>query len=96
MIRIEERQNIYHGSPTWETSVVNRDLIKDFVPPTGNSVSTTIAYRFELKVKEPLLLSLNGSDPIWLDVGDGLELDGMIWSVKLLNNTGIFRYIAYL
>lgn len=96
MIRNELRQDIYHGSPEWETSSIGRDLIRDFVLPSGKSVATTIAYRFELKVKESMRVSINNSDPIWLDVNDELELEGSIWSVKLLDDTGVFRYIAYL
>ena len=95
-MRQELKQNIYHGSPSWESTTIGRDLIKDFSLPNGSSVSTTIAYRFELKVKEPLLISINGSGPIWLDVGDELELEGDIWSAKLLDSTGVLRYIAYL
>lgn len=95
-MRTELRQNIYHGSPSWENSTEDRDLIKDFVLPNGNSVATTIAYRFELRVKEPIFVSINGSDPIWLDTKDELELEGSIWSVKLTSNSGVFRYIAYL
>ena len=95
-MRIEERQNIYHGSPAWETSVIGRDLIRDFTTTNNSSMATTTAYRFELKVKQPMLLSLNGSDPIWLDTNDELELEGSIWSVELLDNVGVFRYIAYL
>jgi hypothetical protein len=95
-MKTNQKQNIYHGSPSWESSTIGRDLILDFTPPNGSSVATTIAYRFELKVKEAMLVSINGSDQIWLDVNDELELEGSIWSVKLLDNTGVFRYIAYL
>ena len=91
-MRAELKQNLYHGSATWETATLNRDLIKSYTSPSG----VTSAYKFELYAKSDMLVSINGSNPILLVEGDELNLDGLIWSVKLLDNTGVFRYIAYL
>lgn len=89
-MRAELRQGIVHGSPAWETATLNRDLIQDF----NTSVKT--AYKFELRVKSPMLVSVNSSDPIFLDINDELVLDFSVYSIKLLDNVGVFRYIAYL
>lgn len=95
-MRTELRQNIYHGSPTWETSVANRDLIKDFTPPTSNSISTTIAWKFEFYAKDDITISINGSDPIFLASEDEMIEEGSIWSFVLLDSGKTFRYIARL
>ena len=95
-MRIEERQNIYHGSPAWETSTANRDLIRDFTMPNNNSIATTIAWKFEFYTKDDMTISINGSDPIFLAAEDEMIEEGSIWSFILLDAGKIFRYIARL
>jgi len=96
-MRAELRQGILHGSPQWETAIIGRDLIQDFVHPSGSQAKEVkIAYKFEIKIKNSTLISVNDSAPIWLDVNDELVLDFSVYSVKLLDNSGVFRYIAYL
>jgi hypothetical protein len=96
-MREELRQGILHGSPSWETATINRDLIQGFTHPNGSQTKESkIAYKFEIKIKNSTLISVNNSAPIWLDVNDELSLDFPVFSVKLLDNTGVFRYIAYL
>lgn len=95
MVRIENRQNIYHGSPSWETSLANKDLLQDFTIPNMNSVASKTAWRFEFYVKTDCTVSINGSSPIFLSSGDELELFD-IWSFKILESDVVYRYIAFL
>jgi hypothetical protein len=94
-MKTNQKQNIYHGSPSWESSTIGRDLILDFLLPNGNSVASKTAYKLEFYAKTSCTVSINGSNPIFLDDKEELELFD-IWSLKLLSDGSAFRYIAYL
>lgn len=94
-MRIEERQNIYHGSPAWETSVIGRDLIRDFTTPNNSSMATTTAWKFEFYTKDDITISINGSSPIFLAAEDEM-IETDTWSFILLDAGKTFRYIARL
>jgi hypothetical protein len=91
-MREELKQRIFHGSPSWETSVAGQNIIQDFIHPNGGIKE---AYKLEFYTKGQMTVSINGSDPIFLDNGEEMELVD-IWSFKLLTGDVVFRYIAYL
>ena len=92
-----QRQNIYHGSPSWETSIANKDLITSFVNPndSSNSTASTIAWKFEFYTKSDIHISINNSQSIFLETSDTLTLND-VWSFKILDNDATYRYVAYL
>jgi len=82
--------NIYDGSSAMVASVLNKDIVADFVEAQGWSAGSC---RMEFFAEDDILLSINGSDPILFKGGDELQEDE-IWSLILKEATKDYRFFA--
>ena len=91
----QNKLNLFDGTSNinWDTSVLNYDLVKSFIPISIPSFKSKIAYKFEFYTKGDILCAINGSVPILIGAGDEIELTD-IWSFELLTSGVIYRYFA--
>ena len=93
---LEKQRNMFDGtnSLTWESSVVNTNLISRFTnTKQWDSPYSPVAYTFEFKTMGDILVQINGSEDILIPKGSELELTN-IWSFVLKTDGVQFYYFA--